>query len=420
MKPHQLLSASLRKFSAERSANIAPIFALALLPLMASAGAAVDYSRHSNAEARLQSTSDTIALLISKELENGAPPERIEAQMNAMFAAALGSKDISEWSATYSYDPVNATVVVSANARLKTSLMAVAGFDTMAITTQSTAVNGSDHIEIALVLDNTGSMSSNGKLTQLKSAASAMIDELAQTQSGKFGKAWVSIVPFGVPVNVGVAHDKAAWLGPEKTTTKCSGSGSSRVCTTTTLTWNGCVGDRVSPHTTSNALPTGGSTLYPRYYGTCALSTITPLTNDLSAASARINAMVASGNTNIPVGLMWGWNMLTPSAPLSTAQTNTQANKVLRYMILLTDGDNTQNTIGSSVSMIDSLTETTCSEIKKTGVTVFSIRVIDGNASLLRKCASATNYYFDVSDPTTLKSVFQQILSNITRLRLAS
>src|SRR3954451_23988958 len=51
-----------REFGGNNAGNVATAFALAMIPLAAAAGAAVDYSRASAARARLQAAGDAAAL----------------------------------------------------------------------------------------------------------------------------------------------------------------------------------------------------------------------------------------------------------------------------------------------------------------------------------------------------------------------
>ena len=51
--------------------------------------------------------------------------------------------------------------------------------------------------------------------------------------------------------------------------------------------------------------------------------------------------MQASGNTNVTIGLVWGWHSLTPNLPLAQGvRSRADSDKVI---VLLTDGTNTQN-----------------------------------------------------------------------------
>ena len=64
-------------------------------------------------------------------------------------------------------------------------------------------------LRVALALDNTGSMSSNGKMTALKSATKSLLTQLkaAATQNGDV---YVSIIPFSKDVNVGSSNYNAS------------------------------------------------------------------------------------------------------------------------------------------------------------------------------------------------------------------
>jgi len=420
-----------RRLVAHRSGNVAVTFALAVMPIVLASGAAVDFSRMAAGKARLQNASDTVALVVAKDIERGKTSAQITADMNAVFSNEMRTSDLKSWSASYAYNSDTGVVTVNASATVGSAVMGIVRVDTLAFKVKSTATFGTDYVEIAFVLDNTGSMNDNGKLTALKTAATSMIDKLAATQAGKAGRASVAIVPFGVTVNVGTGYDTATWLGPKKTYQNCyyqwisTGRRSGYyqyTCDTYTYTWTGCVSDRVSPYTTTNEAPvtTKPASLYPRDYDYCYNSQMMPLTTDFTAAKTRINALVANGATNIPVGAMWGWNMLTPGGIASNAQVATGTKKISRYAIVLTDGLNTGNVLGQTSSQIDTNTTTICTGMKSAGITVFTVRVIDGNETLLQNCATSSDYYYDVSNPSALTSVFAKILSNITKLRLSS
>jgi hypothetical protein len=70
---------------------------------------------------------------------------------------------------------------------------------------------GIKKLNIALALDNTGSMASSGKMTTLKQAAHNLLDKL-KTAEKIPGDIKVSIVPFAVDVNVGTGNVDAEWI----------------------------------------------------------------------------------------------------------------------------------------------------------------------------------------------------------------
>ena len=60
-----------RRFAGAKDGNVAILFTVALLPLLAFVGAAIDYSRASKARTSLQSALDTAALMLSRDLSQG-------------------------------------------------------------------------------------------------------------------------------------------------------------------------------------------------------------------------------------------------------------------------------------------------------------------------------------------------------------
>jgi len=75
----------------------------------------------------------------------------------------------------------------------------------------STIKWGNSRLRVALVLDNTGSMSSNNKMSALKTATNSLLTQL-HTAATTNGDVYVSIVPFVKDVNVDAANWNATWV----------------------------------------------------------------------------------------------------------------------------------------------------------------------------------------------------------------
>ena len=133
--------------------------------------------------------------------------------------------------------------------------------------------------------------------------------------------------------------------------------------------------------------------------------------------------MTPNGNTNVTIGLVWAWHALTAQAPLTEAAA--PAPDLDKVIILLTDGDNTEswknsnNTKVTSQSTIDARTALVCTNIKAANIKLYTVRVIDGNASLLKSCATNPTMYYDVQKASQLNSVFTAIAQNLANLRIA-
>jgi hypothetical protein len=127
--------------------------------------------------------------------------------------------------------------------------------------------------------------------------------------------------------------------------------------------------------------------------------------------------MNPTGTTNVTIGLAWAWHALTPNSPLTEGTApHPDTSKVI---ILLTDGENTENRWTSNSSQIDERTRQVCANVKAANIQLYTIRVIDGNATLLQQCATKPDMYFNVQNASSLNSVFGQIAQNLARLRIA-
>ncbi|PXW23169.1 pilus assembly protein [Paraburkholderia caballeronis] len=218
----------------------------------------------------------------------------------------------------------------------------------------------------------------------------------------------------------------------------------------------------------------------PNQNSACIGLPVTFLTNNLSTLQGEINSMQPGGNTIIPVGLLWGWRMLSSAWANKTPQShdgwiqNSSISTVLpmnestvglqRVMIVMTDGENSvsssstpgqevlyfnglsgvgrgdlqapsvsrddgstladANDPGStgSVDDINTYQIAACNAIKQAGITIYGITFGSGASSstaqtAMQLCSSPGDYYH-APDNTTLNSIFQQIASNIGLLRL--
>jgi ACT domain-containing protein len=135
--------------------------------------------------------------------------------------------------------------------------------------------------------------------------------------------------------------------------------------------------------------------------------------------------MSPSGNTNQAVGLAWGWQSLsTTNGPIAAPAK--ASNYVYKdYIVLLSDGLNTQNRWSTSQSSIDDRQEILCQNIKAdttNPVTIFTIQVNisnrDAKSQVLQDCATNGNFQMITSSSQT-SDAFKNILTQISKLRVA-
>ena len=367
-----------QRFCSDQRGNFAILFGLALIPVAGMVGAAVDYSRANAVRAALQAAADAAALAVARDAP-GLSEARIAERARAIFAANFNRKDAT-------LGPIEVvkghkTIRVAASATVKTSIMAIMQVDTIKVATAGEVAWGKNRIELALVLDNTGSMASAGKMPALKAAVRDLLADLERSTDRDAIK--ISIVPFDTQVNIGTRFRRADWL-----TFNAALPGHLRV---ERRHWEGCVVDRDKP---DDGKDYGGSSRSDYPAATCetgSLAQLQPLTNDFRALRDTVDAMRPSGYTNITIGMAWGLASLSRGEPLAEAEPYDTRN-LTKYMVVLTDGDNTRNRFTADEREIDARTRLACREVKDKGVKLFTIRVVEGNRQLLRDCASTTEH----------------------------
>jgi hypothetical protein len=238
-------------------------------------------------------------------------------------------------------------------------------------------------------------------------------------------------VPFAVDVNVGISNVEASWIDWtdwEAANGTCSSTNYSKKSSCESNNkiwtpaphsqWNGCVNDRDQNNDVSNTVPVAGgpATLFRAHQASNCPTSMMPLSQDWTALNAKIDAMTPAGNTNVTIGLAWGFQLISPVAPFNAPPPAPDLDKVI---IILTDGQNTQNRWTSSTSPIDSRTSKVCDNIKADNIKLYTVRVIDGNGTLLKNCATKPSMYYDVDQAVELDSVFGSIAQNLANLRLA-
>jgi hypothetical protein len=249
------------------------------------------------------------------------------------------------------------------------------------------------------------------KITQLKAAVKGLVDFLADPKKNA-GPTKIALVPFTKVVK----SDPNWW-----TNTNYLESSPPKG-------WDGCLTDRDQPHDVKDTAPnpvTPASLFWWRTSATSksqvscgGLAQIIPLTSDLPKIKAAADTMIASGTTNVPIGLAWAWHALSPNVPLNQGSP-AGTEDLLRAIIVLTDGENTANRWGNNGGdAIDKRLTELCTNVKAAGIVLYTIRVIDGDANLLKACATTPTHYYNVTDASQLTPVFEQIASSLSKMRI--
>ena len=227
------------------------------------------------------------------------------------------------------------TLNVTASGSLPATFTRILGQNQFALNSNADFNWGIKKLELALALDNTGSMGQSGKITQLKTAAKNLLTTL-KAAAKQPGDVKVSIIPFDTD---GQCRHRLQGRVLDRLHGKEHPEGSVGPAASWTATSR-----RTCP--TRRRVSGSASTLFPAKQCNTSLVPMMPLTDVLDETgftnlNSKIDSMQASGNTNVTIGLAWGWHSLTPNLPLSqAAEPSPDRDKVV---VLLTDGTNTQN-----------------------------------------------------------------------------
>ncbi len=360
------LGATFRSLLGDERGNAAIIFGLAVLPLLAGAGLATDTLLAYTVEDQLQKSLDAAGLAAGRALEAEDVEPDAKAFVMANFNAGPDFADLTDDDIDVEVSEDGSRITLTATAEMPTRLMRLFGKDTVTVTARTVINREIRQMELALVLDNTGSMV-GAPFAAMKAAAHELVD-IVYGEADEHPNLWVAVVPYVSVVNIG--SSRTGWLdaadpvrvGPNPYAPS---------------TWKGCVMARSGGYDQTDDPPSVRqfrSFLYPDEadndwgppknprvderlaagnsgYGPnlgCGPA-ITPLIVQKADVHAALDRMGAwhRGGTAGNEGLAWGWRVLSPrwrglwggdtpdELPLDY---NTELTD--KVVVMLTDGNN--------------------------------------------------------------------------------
>jgi Flp pilus assembly protein TadG len=188
------------RFTLSRSGGVALIFGLSFIPLSLLTLTAIDFHRASTVKAALQDAIDSASLAAARN-QSATTTAQIQTIGNNVLAANMASfPDVSLGTATFTLSG-DGTVngVVHAEVTPLVANMFIGGPIDVAATSE--VKRSSKSLEVALVLDTTGSMGGT-RISDLRTAANDLVDLVVQdVQTPHYTK--VAIVPYSQGVNAG-------------------------------------------------------------------------------------------------------------------------------------------------------------------------------------------------------------------------
>jgi Flp pilus assembly protein TadG len=386
------------RYARDERGQIVILFGAGLVAFLLFVGTAMDYSRSSRAQTDLQTAADAVVLSVASAAQEDTPDDTLKEIAHDRMATMLPGYEFTITDLV----TTSGSLTLTAEGSIPAGLTTIIGYEDLNQGITSTATWGTGKLEVALVLDSTGSMAQYDRMVELKKAAKAMLDEL---QSSEEGLVKIGIVPFDVNVRVATSYKTATWFKSDWWIS---------------WFWSGCIADRDQSNDVDDVPVTSSSaTKYPgALCGSNNLKTIQPLTDDFTALNTKVDSLTPAGNTNITIGLAWGMTILSSQEPF-TEGVAPGTKDVTKSIVLMTDGDNTQNRWTSTASLIDARTQLVCQAAKDAGIVVYTIRLMEGNETLLSQCASSPENYYDVENVADLVPVFQAIGERLSQLRIS-
>ncbi|NRB02282.1 MAG: hypothetical protein HRU30_03365 [Rhodobacteraceae bacterium] len=422
-------------------------------------GLGVDLIQNEMERTQLQHTVDR-AVLAAADLDQELDPTAV---VNDYFdksgmASYLTSVTVSEG---LNYR----TVTAAAETETETRFMRLVGVDELIVPAIGTAEERISNVEISMILDISGSMGWNNKMSRLQTAAREFVDTVIKDPSEN--KISVSLIPYTAQVNA----------GPDLFY---------RFNTTQDHDFSHCVDFEISDfdltalsfskqYEQMQHFETGWSYSNPISNPGCPQQTyerIVPFSQDTTALKATINQYRARANTAIHLGMKWGVAMLDPAfRPVNQwLATNGKINNAfsvrpadyddddtLKTIVLMTDGQNVDtiriqpwyynsdseryhwsryplywylnNYVWGSWNnwrytkysslQADNMLDKICTAAKNKGMVVWSVgfEVTDYSAGVMENCASTPSHFFRV-EGIEISDAFDAIAKQINQLRL--
>ncbi|MBL4836436.1 MAG: hypothetical protein JKY34_02565 [Kordiimonadaceae bacterium] len=455
--------------------SLLPLVAGSMIMLTGVAGLSIDGSRAFLVKDVLQKSLDSAGLAAGHALSIDDMTNDAQEFFDANIAAVQDL--VSDSNMTITVNDDNSIITMTATATIQASFTQIFGLSEITVSANTEITRETRGMELVIVMDNTGSMASSGKIGAAKEAAELLV-ETVYGDDDTAENLWVGVVPYVAHVNVGKTHE--SWL---------TTAGKAKIDNGDYLPteWKGCVfarddgedmtdtppgdepiepwfwDDEVSASASNNWIDgSGNKTIVEsnsRYYAKgpnrgCGQK-ILPLVASKETVLDSIDEMAAwsFGGTASPVGLVWGWRVLSPRwqglwggetpAELPLAHDTPYMDKVL---IILTDGVNQFISRSSSLggsdytayrtiaqwgysnvttarNALDDKFDDICSNIKDDDIIIYAI-TFGGSPdastqNAFENCATKVVYYFHAPSNQELQDVFDTIGMQLSNLRLS-
>ncbi len=195
----------IRAFARSSDGGVAPMLALAALPLFGFVGAGIDFSRASAARTSMQAALDAAALMMAKDAKN-VDSAQLTANAATYFNANFQNSEVGNLSPTVSASSTSAgyAVNMTVTGQIKTRFMGIIGFSVMNLTARTKATSNADGLGCVLALDvhMSGSATAQGSNTTVLNGCSLYDNSDSATAMTVGGSAHITTLSVGVVGNL--------------------------------------------------------------------------------------------------------------------------------------------------------------------------------------------------------------------------
>lgn len=176
------LAKPMRRLFREARGSVAIIFALAVVPIMVLAGAAIDYSYASMTRTKLNAIADSTALFAVSRASMTASVGSIKTSAENFFnrQASVKRASLKTVNVTVSENNNGRTALVTYEANVNAAFMGLIGMNTIKVGGTATAMSGlPTYMDFYLLLDNTPSMGVGATITDINRLVANTSDQCA-------------------------------------------------------------------------------------------------------------------------------------------------------------------------------------------------------------------------------------------------
>ncbi len=343
------LARTVSRFRREEDGSLLIFGLFCFVMMLLLAGAALDLMRFEERRTKLQNTVDRAVLAAADLNQTLDPKDVVKDYFQKAGLAPPKDSDIivqagnfNEWR----------TVTANVTEEMPTWFMNMMGIPKLMTPAAGQAEERIGQVEISLVLDVSGSMNSNSRLTNLKPAAKDFIDTMFD--SVEAGKLSMNIITYSTQTSVGPTLLGYFNVSSEHSKSDCIEFDTSDYNSTAM---------RFTPGIAAQYQRNGHfdpfNTVAPPSLLNCPLEPerdVVAFSGNRNALKSYVDNLIASGNTSIDVGMKWGAALVDPSMQpvvddyIATNRSPSEFSdrpyaygnrEAIKVIVVMTDGENT-------------------------------------------------------------------------------